>query len=214
MFIILIIFYFRWRDRTNDSDEEEEEEAPESGAETDDDEESSDEDAGEKGAHALIEIENPNRVHKKAVQKVSALNIETTSSLSGGPSKSGGNSGPKPELSRREREEIDKQKAQAAYQKLHSQGKTEQAKADLARLAIIKQQRQEAADRREKERKGSLFNFNDLIDYKCFYIFCVYRKRSEKSLIMLLIKPLQLKCQGNLEELFDDLKNINKNSIK
>ena len=156
MLDILIFNIFRWR-QTHDSDEEEEA-AESASAESGSEEESSDEDAGEKGAHALIEIENPNRVHKKAVQKVSALNIETASATSSGGSKSG--NGPKPELSRREREEIDKQKAQAAYQKLHSQGKTEQAKADLARLAIIKQQRQEAADRREKERKGKLLISN------------------------------------------------------
>lgn len=60
----------------------------------------------------------------------------------------------KPQLSRREREEIEKQKAQAHYQKLHAEGKTEQARADLARLAIIKQQREEAQKRREQEKKG------------------------------------------------------------
>jgi len=56
-------------------------------------------------------------------------------------------------LSRREREEIEKQKAQAHYQKLHAEGKTEQARADLARLAIIKQQREDAKKRREAEVK-------------------------------------------------------------
>lgn len=34
-------------------------------------------------------------------------------------------------------------------------GKTEQARADLARLAIIKQHRAEAAARREAEKKGN-----------------------------------------------------------
>lgn len=56
-------------------------------------------------------------------------------------------------MSRREREEIEKQKAQAHYQKLHAEGKTEQARADLARLAIIKQQREEAARKRDLEKK-------------------------------------------------------------
>lgn len=55
---------------------------------------------------------------------------------------------------RREREEIEKQRAAAAYQKLHAEGKTEQARADLARLAIIRQQREEAAKRREAEKKA------------------------------------------------------------
>lgn len=60
----------------------------------------------------------------------------------------------KAELSRREREELEKQRAQANYQKLHAEGKTDQARADLARLAIIKQHRAEAAARREAEKKG------------------------------------------------------------
>lgn len=34
------------------------------------------------------------------------------------------------------------------------EGKTEQARADLARLAIIKKQREEAAKKREELRKG------------------------------------------------------------
>lgn len=89
----------------------------------------------------LIEIENPNRIKKKTAQKVTVLE-EPTSSTG------------KPELSRREREELEKQRAQVNYQRLHAQGKTEQARADLARLAIIKQHRAEAAARREAEKKG------------------------------------------------------------
>lgn len=61
--------------------------------------------------------------------------------------------GPK-ELSRREREEIEKQKAKERYMKMHLAGKTEQAKADLARLAIIRKQREEAARKKEEERKA------------------------------------------------------------
>lgn len=52
------------------------------------------------------------------------------------------------------REEVEKQKAALHYQKLHAEGKTEEARADLARLAIIKQQREEAAKKRELEKKG------------------------------------------------------------
>lgn len=60
------------------------------------------------------------------------------------------------QLSRKEREQIEKQKAHAAYVKRHAEGKTPQAKADLARLAIIKQHRAEAAARREAEKKGMM----------------------------------------------------------
>lgn len=52
------------------------------------------------------------------------------------------------------REEIQKQRATAHYRKMHSEGKTEEARADLARLAIIRQQREEAAKKREEEKQG------------------------------------------------------------
>lgn len=76
----------------------------------------------------LIEIENPNRVVRKAAEKVTKTDVSAAGSS-------------KPDLSRREREELERQRAQANYQKLHAEGKTEQARADLARLAIIKQVR-------------------------------------------------------------------------
>uniref|UniRef100_A0A8C1ICD0 Pdgfa associated protein 1b n=1 Tax=Cyprinus carpio TaxID=7962 RepID=A0A8C1ICD0_CYPCA len=49
-------------------------------------------------------------------------------------------------------EEIEKQKAKERYMKMHLAGKTDQAKADLARLAIIRKQREEAARKKEEER--------------------------------------------------------------
>lgn len=52
------------------------------------------------------------------------------------------------------REELEKQRAAANYQRLHAKGKTEEARADLARLAIIKAQREEAAKKRAEEAKG------------------------------------------------------------
>ncbi|CAH0563986.1 unnamed protein product [Brassicogethes aeneus] len=133
----------KWRQQHGDETSESEEEAPEkkiseeSGSDSES-EESSDEDKKAKGVSKLIEIENPNRVQKK-MKKVTAL---TTSDMDG-----------KPQLSRREREEIEKQKAQAHYQKLHAEGKTDQARADLARLAIIRQQREDAKKQREMDQK-------------------------------------------------------------
>ena len=38
--------------------------------------------------------------------------------------------------------------------KLHLEGKTDQARADLARLAIIKKQREDAAKKRDDLKKG------------------------------------------------------------
>lgn len=123
--------------KSESSSEEDEGSASVSGSDEEDSED--DEDKKTKGVESLIEIENPNRAPKKAVQKVTAVKV--------------GEKAPKPELSRREREEVEKQRAQAHYQKLHAEGKTEQARADLARLAIIKQHRAEAAARREAEKK-------------------------------------------------------------
>ncbi|KAI1886724.1 hypothetical protein AGOR_G00198760 [Albula goreensis] len=110
---------------------------PENSSESE--EESSDEEFDQqkkKGVEGLIEIENPNRVSQKS-KKVADLDV----------------SAPK-ELSRREREEIEKQRAKERYMKLHLEGKTEQARADLARLAIIKKQREEAARKRDELRKA------------------------------------------------------------
>ena len=150
----------RWREAHPDSSSEEsseEEEKPPRGArpkrqprgaaakeeesaseESSSEEESSeDEDAKKKGVAGMIEVENPNRV-KKAHKKVSALDDVAA----------------KPQLSRREREEIDKAKAKANYQKMHAAGKTDEARADLARLAIIRKQREDAAAKRDAEKKA------------------------------------------------------------
>ncbi|XP_020282012.1 28 kDa heat- and acid-stable phosphoprotein-like [Pseudomyrmex gracilis] len=143
----------QWRKnkgQISSSEEEEDDEEPKSSKskklnlnDTDSDESESDEDSETEGGKAkgvenLIQVENPNRVQKKA-KKLSQLNQSLDSS--------------KPELSRREREQLEKQRAYANYQKLHAAGKTDEARADLARLAIIKQQREEAAKRREEEKK-------------------------------------------------------------
>lgn len=50
------------------------------------------------------------------------------------------------------REELQKQQAAAHYRKMHMEGKTDEARSDLARLAIIKKQREEAAKKREELR--------------------------------------------------------------
>ena len=89
-----------------------------------------------KGIDGLIEVNNPNR-NKKVAKKVTSLDTNTEATLS-----------------RREREEIEKQQAQQRYQKLHAEGKTEQAQRDLARLAIIRKQREEAARKKEEAKKG------------------------------------------------------------
>lgn len=101
-----------------------------------DDEDDDDYQQKRKGVEGLIDIENPNRA-AQTTKKVTQLDLE----------------GPK-ELSRREREEIEKQKAKERYMKMHLAGKTDQAKADLARLAIIRKQREDAAKKKDDERKA------------------------------------------------------------
>ncbi|KAF5353398.1 hypothetical protein D9756_008008 [Leucocoprinus leucothites] len=86
---------------------------------------------GEKGEEDEDEdLINPNHVQKKL----------TISDLSN----------PR-ELSRREREQKEKKEAQERYWKLHLQGKTDQAKTDLARLAKIRAEREAAAAKRQAE---------------------------------------------------------------
>ncbi|XP_052266725.1 28 kDa heat- and acid-stable phosphoprotein-like isoform X2 [Dreissena polymorpha] len=111
-----------------------------SGSESGSSDSESDEDKPVKGVSHLIDIENPNRALKKT-QKLSTL--DTNAAAAEGP-----------QLSRREREEIEKQKAKERYQKMHTEGKTDEARADLARLALIRKQREEAAKKREEERVG------------------------------------------------------------
>lgn len=100
------------------------------------DSETSEEEGELSNAQKLIEVENPNRVQNKMKK---ADDIEATTD--------------KPELSRREREAIEKEQARKRYEKLHAEGKTDEARADLARLAIIKKQREEAAKKKEQDKK-------------------------------------------------------------
>lgn len=108
-----------------------------------------------KGVDGLIEINNPNRT-RKTTKKVTEL--DTTSQTT---------------LSRREREELEKQEAQVRYQKLHAEGKTEQAQRDLARLAIIRKQREEAARKKEEAKKGNDLAVNCSIFglFTCSHVF-------------------------------------------
>ena len=52
------------------------------------------------------------------------------------------------------REQKEKQEAKDKYWKLHAQGKTQEAKADLARLAKIREEREAAQARRKAETEG------------------------------------------------------------
>jgi hypothetical protein len=84
-------------------------------------------------------VENVNRQNVKTHFKASDINV----------------SAPR-ELSRREREAKEKKDAQARYWKLHMEGKTDQAKSDLARLAAIRKKREEAAAAKKAEAEGNI----------------------------------------------------------
>lgn len=91
-----------------------------------------------KGVEGIIEVANPNRMQRKA-KKAADLTVDA-----------------KVELSRKEREEIERQRKEAQYRKLHEAGKTEEARRDLARLAIIRKEREEAAKKRQLEEEKQL----------------------------------------------------------
>ena len=93
-------------------------------------------DASKKKKKPVIETANPNaaKAHQKH-QKASAVSGD----------------GPAPELTRREREEIEKQRAAAAYAKRHAEGKTEEAQRDMERLREAKKRREEAAAKVKKD---------------------------------------------------------------
>lgn len=55
------------------------------------------------------------------------------------------------EMTRKQREEIERQKAKERYEKLHKEGKTDEAKVDLARLEEVKKRREEAKIKREAD---------------------------------------------------------------
>jgi len=68
------------------------------------------------------------------------------------------------------REEIERQRDAATYRRLHEAGRTEEARRDLARLAIIRQQREEAARKKEAEKKGLLMPSNEFDNS----VSCIY----------------------------------------
>jgi len=55
------------------------------------------------------------------------------------------------EMSRKQREELEKQAARRRYEELHKQGKTDEAKEDLARLQEVKLRREAQAKKRKED---------------------------------------------------------------
>jgi hypothetical protein len=71
------------------------------------------------------------------------------------------------------REQKEKQEAKDKYWKLHLQGKTDQAKADLGRLAKIRAEREEAQAKRKAEAEGMYSYILSLCSESVFRI-CVF----------------------------------------
>ncbi|RAL60003.1 hypothetical protein DID88_000629 [Monilinia fructigena] len=96
---------------------------------------------------------NPN--HSKAARNQAKAPPKSVDEVTGDVAKMSISKKPQ-ELSRKEREAIEAQKKREAYQRLHLAGKTDEAQADLARLAKVREERRLAAERKaaeEEERK-------------------------------------------------------------
>ncbi|KAK9223878.1 hypothetical protein WN944_012327 [Citrus x changshan-huyou] len=124
-----------------------------------------------KGTQGLIEINNPNLVKAKNLKAKDVDFGKTT------------------ELSRREREELEKQRAHERYMQLQEQGKTEKARLDLERLALIRQQRAEAAKKREEEKAGNVLRssftgfdvFEDMYYFQLINIYSLVSAKEQKK---------------------------------
>ncbi|KUL83243.1 hypothetical protein ZTR_10489 [Talaromyces verruculosus] len=57
------------------------------------------------------------------------------------------------QLSRREREALEAQQARERYMKLHMEGKTDEARADMERLRLVRERREAEKARREAEKE-------------------------------------------------------------
>ena len=85
--------------------------------------------------------------------------------------------------SRRERESMEAQLAKERYRKLHEQGKTDEAKADLARLKIIREKRAAEAARKQV-RCNCLFFFVSLFSFLFFLSFGARRKAANRVTLL------------------------------
>jgi len=112
---------------------------------SDSDESSDDDDApptAAKGVQGLIEVSNPNRVQIKN-KKLKELDF-SESAASAAPAA----------LNRKERDAVDAERRKVEYQKRHARGETEEAQRDMARLALVRKEREEAAKKIEDEKKA------------------------------------------------------------
>jgi len=152
----------RWRQEKGEGDEEDEEDDEEEDSDEDSEEEDDDDISkmtptlrigppsdDEEEAAAVAAASKKNDKSKASVEESGAGNLNRQGNKQMSISSLGKT--PATELSRREREALEKKQAQERYWKLHEQGKTEQARNDLARLALIRQEREAKAKQRVAE---------------------------------------------------------------
>jgi len=152
----------RWAKTTSDDDSNSDEESEEESSE-----ESSEEEAPPGGSAPAPELTRAERREAKRAQGPKAK----AAAAAAGPGHDNGEEvdedlinpnhvatklkisdlGAPRELSRREKEEKEKKDAKDRYWQLHLQGKTDQAKTDLARLAKIRADREAALEKRKAE---------------------------------------------------------------
>lgn len=89
---------------------------------------------------------NPNHTAKAQKQAATA-----PTDGAGNDSASGKKKADTTQLSRREREALQAQQAKERYQKLHAEGKTDEARADLERLKLVRERREAEAARKKAE---------------------------------------------------------------
>ncbi|RDB23881.1 heat- and acid-stable phosphoprotein [Hypsizygus marmoreus] len=153
--------YNRRGPRKNDDDDEASEEESEEEEDSSEEDESEDEAApGVGGSKApepeLSRVERRELKKKQAAQKQAALAEDDEDADLINPNRverklNISDLGAPRELSRREREQKEKADAKDRYWKLHVQGKTVEAKADLSRLAKIRAEREAAQAKRKAE---------------------------------------------------------------
>ena len=88
-----------------------------------------------KGVEGLIEVDNPNKAKAKSM-KISDLGGEA------------------PPMTRREREEKEREAKKAAYRKRHEMGLTEEYKTDMKKLAEVKARREAAQAKKSAEEEA------------------------------------------------------------
>ncbi|POM60059.1 hypothetical protein PHPALM_31127 [Phytophthora palmivora] len=146
------------------------------------------------GFAAIAKTQNPN-AKKKANKVMKAKDMDD-------------NAAPQ-QLSRREREAIEKERAAAYYMKKHLAGETDEAKKDLARLAEVKRRREEAEQRKKEEeaaaaerekakKKVEVKNDDEPLDARAI-------KALKPAVLKEKLKERNLSTQGQKKELIQRL---------